>query len=534
MKEKIFFACLAVCQTVFAISDEEFFRFQRFFRQVDTHTTKSEVAQFDESKSVLDQPTNGDEKRFSDLRGSFNKALVHQTSGFPDVKAFSSLVFALTSQSYSNFNKIQIGQGVYKLANPQASLVYTLSGNDSWINTMSAAPSFQSRETAGEMVELYWTALTRDVPFNEFATDATVAAAVADLNTLTNFKGPKTNGVVTPETYLRGNTSGDLNGPYISQFLYKTIPFGNNTIDQSNLEVPLPGTGNDFITTFANWFTVATGAATGDTISFDPTLRFIRTPRDLSEYVHRDSPGQAAFAAALYLDTLGLTAIDPANPYFNNPTQEGFVTFGISQLLDLIRQSIQIGLETAWYQKWQVHRRLRPEEFGFYVEQQVANGANLGISSELTNSAALPMIFGIYGSYFLPQAYPEGCPTHPSYPAGHAVLIGAAVTILKAYYNEDFAIPNPIEPNATNDALIPYASSTLTIGGELNKLAANISLGRDHAGVHYRSDGAEGLNIGEQVAIDLINNSAFLFNENFDGFTLTKFDGTTIRVGSKR
>jgi hypothetical protein len=40
-----------------------------------------------------------------------------------------------------------------------------------------------------------------------------------------------------------------------------------------------------------------------------------------------------------------------------------------------------------------------------------------------------------------------------------------------------------------------------TVGGELNKLAANVALGRDTAGVHWRSDGVEGLNLGEGVAV---------------------------------
>lgn len=77
-------------------------------------------------------------------------------------------------------------------------------------------------------------------------------------------------------------------------------------------------------------------------------------------------------------------------------------------------------------------------------------------------------------------------------------------------------------------------SGTLTIGNELNKLASNISLGRDHAGVHYRSDGYQGMLLGEQVAIDVLNNETFLFNEDFEGYSLTKFDGTKITIGGKR
>src|SRR4051812_7614099 len=54
-------------------------------------------------------------------------------------------------------------------------------------------------------------------------------------------------------------------------------------------------------------------------------------------------------------------------------------------------------------------------------------------------------------TYLLPQAYPEGCPLHPSYPAGHATIAGACVTILKAFFNENFVIPHPVRPKRSLD-----------------------------------------------------------------------------------
>ena len=75
--------------------------------------------------------------------------------------------------------------------------------------------------------------------------------------------------------------------------------------------------------------------------------------------------------------------------------------------------------------------------------------------------------------------------------------------------------------------LSPYVG-TLTVGGELNKLAANVALGRNTAGVHWRSDGIEGIKLGEQVAIGLLRDYKKSFNETFAGFSLTKFDGTTL------
>jgi hypothetical protein len=63
------------------------------------------------------------------------------------------------------------------------------------------------------------------------------------------------------------------------------------------------------------------------------------------------------------------------------------------------------------------------------------------------------------------------------------------------------------------------------VGGELNKLAANISMGRNAAGVHWRSDAMEGLKLGEAVAISLMKEERMCLNENYSGFALTKFDG---------
>lgn len=531
---KVIFSLLVLTSIFgFSISDEEFFDILRAQRQIESHTEKSNVAVFDEKKEIPSQNTNSDEQIYADLRGNFSKSLRHLPSGFVDKQAYASLRRALSSGQPEDFLEILIGQGIFKLTNPQASLAYSLSGNDAWINAIGAAPSFASAETAGEMVELYWTTLIRDVPFNAFDADATALAAIANLNTLSDFRGPKIDGMVTPQTFLRGNTPGDLIGPYISQFLYQPIPFGTATIP-NEFKVPIAGTVNDFMTDFTDWLTVETGGATGKSTSIAIPTSVLRTPRDLAEYVHVDSPGQAAFGALLLLMSYGGEALDRNNPYLNNPTQDGFVTFNIGQVQQLLRNAVQEGLKAAWYQKWQVNRRLRPEEFGFYVQEQVANGTSLSIHPDLIDSPVLPEIFSTFSSYFLPQAYPEGSPTHPSYPAGHATLMGAAVTILKAFFDENFVIPDPLQLDPTGMALEPYTNGPLLVGNELNKLAANIALGRDHAGVHYRSDGIDGLLLGEKVAIDILNNESFLFNEDFKGFTLTKFDGSTVLVGGKR
>jgi hypothetical protein len=64
----------------------------------------------------------------------------------------------------------------------------------------------------------------------------------------------------------------------------------------------------------------------------------------------------------------------------------------------------------------------------------------------------------------------------------------------------------------------------------LNKLASNIAFGRDTAGVHWRSDGIEGLKLGEAVALRLLMDWREMVNEEFAGFSLTQFDGTTVTL----
>lgn len=516
-------------------------------RRVNTKITRGAPNTQDAAQSLGIQLHNGDEQRFADRRGNFSKSLLTQDNGLVDPLAYNQMLFALNTNNQTNFDAILMGTSPVerRLVDPQALFAFNLDGADGWIHTMPPAPSVTSAESAGEMVELYWHALLRDVPFNEYDTNGLAAAAVADLNTLSDFKGPKVNGMVTPATLFRGNTPGDLTGLLVSQFLYLPVPYGpaenfdggvggTAGIDFQAQVVPTSSPINDFATLFGEWLALQRGFNPTDTITYTAGRIFLRNARDLGDYVHQDFPQQEYINAALILLNFGDAALDPNNPYLNNPTQEAFVTYSIPDIIYMVSVVAEVALRTAWYQKWLVHRRLRPEYFGFLVNQQIDGIQDFGINTEVINSDAASMIFATYGSYFLPLAYPEGSPTHPSYPAGHAAVAGACATILKAFFNESFVIPSPLQPDAANAALEPFVGGALTVGNELNKLASNISLARDYAGVHYRSDGIEGMLLGEKVAIALLEDEAFTRNIPFNGYTLTKFDGTTITVGAKK
>ena len=114
--------------------------------------------------------------------------------------------------------------------------------------------------------------------------------------------------------------------------------------------------------------------------------------------------------------------------------------------------------------------------------------------------------------WLLPMAFPEGSPMHPAYGAGHATVAGACVSMLKAFFDmggqhrshkkmlverDGIAwVPTPGESAGdmnTKLVGVPIPEG-LTIEGELNKLAWNISNARSIAGVRLSSQ-SETLNL---------------------------------------
>jgi hypothetical protein len=162
-----------------------------------------------------------------------------------------------------------------------------------------------------------------------------------------------------------------------------------------------------------------------------------------------------------------------------------------------VARSANAAMKAAWYHKWLVHRRLRPEEAGGRLHHHLTGQAQYPLHPKLTNSAAPQRAYSRHGSYLCPQAYPEGCPTHSAYPGATAATGGAGVRVLKALFNPNFVVPEPVVPSDDGLSLRPYKGGPLTVGGELNKLAFNMAFGRDTTGVHFRKDELEGIVLGE-------------------------------------
>ena len=172
-------------------------------------------------------------------------------------------------------------------------------------------------------------------------------------------------------------------------------------------------------------------------------------------------------------------------------------------------------------------------------------------------------------NYLLPMAFPEGSPMHAAYGAGHATVAGACVTILKAFFelspNEvrtpGLGQPLPVDLTAQpqwwkmatfadrmrlRNVYVPPADpwsmalessgewrpAQLTIEGELNKLAANISIGRNMAGVHFYTDYFDSLRMGERIAVGILQEQMTNYNDPCS-MRLPSFDGDRIVISTR-
>jgi hypothetical protein len=468
---------------------------------------------------------NGDEQLYANKIANFSKGLPHNALGEVIPEAYDDLLAALANPYL--LDEVEL-VGDRKLVNPLAGVAYDTEGADSHALSLGPAPVFASAEQAGEMVEDYWMALLRDINFKDYNSDILVASACTDLNNLSDFRGPKEGGLVTPQTLFRGNHLGCTKGPLLSQFLYLDCAFGALSVDQ---RANVPVAGDEFMQSFAEWKFIQEGNSPTRSQTFDATRRYLRNARDISQWVHVDELFQAYFIAALILLKRGCP-LNPGNPYLTgHQNQESFGTLGGPEILATLAEVSTRALKAIWHQKWYVHRRCRPEAFAARVDKHKAGDATYPLHDDVLNSHAATLMHGRNGNYLLPQVFPEGSPMHPSYGAGHATVAGACCTVLKAMFDtENFVIADPKQPSSSGTTLSDYSGDTLTAEGEINKLANNIALGRNMAGVHWRTDAS--IELGEDVAMSVLRDRKKMYHpaENFAGFQFRKFDGTRVVV----
>ena len=475
------------------------------------------------------------------------------------------------------------GVGVRAWESAGAGLLFDLEGPDGQSVTMPPAPTLESAELTAEIAEVYEMALLRDVPFTEFGTDEKVRASIDRLNALDWFQNtqmsltPAENnrrrGQIDPQNAFRGTAYGDTEGPYISQFLCRGTPelggdrdgvldglvrYGAMVFD-NKVRVATPN--KDYMTTWEWWLDVQNGADLREKETYEHTengkYRFIATPRDLATYVHHDALYQAYLNSCLTMLALKVP-FDPGIPFQGNDTydhQQGFAHFGGPHILSLVTEVATRALKAVRFQKFNVHRRLRPEALGGRIHQwrttqlpslapvaAISNKLGPTLQAIKTHNAAQNENYqAVMGSsctefdagdvYLLPMAFAEGSPMHPAYGAGHATVAGACVTILKAFFDHGHILPRPYVISRDGTALeeVQDSSLHLTIEGELNKLAANISVGRNWAGVHYFTDYYESLQMGEQIALGILEEQKLTYGENFS-MTVPLYDGGCVRI----
>jgi len=391
-----------------------------------------------------------------------------------------------------------------------------------------------------------------DVAFSDYASNPLAAQAIADLNSLSYLSSSANKEFpypVTAQNLFRGQFvpgDGNVVGPYMSQFMIQPTFYGSQPLDQKyQTFLPVGAGGSDYLTSVNEYQLVQNGGNSGRTLAFDPIFRHLRSGRDLAAYTHVDVLYQGYFVAFLVLAGLG-AAPNPGNPYIGSQTQKGFGTLGDPDAAATIGEMATRALKASWFHKWVKDLRMRPEEYGALVHARKTNAnpmpqAAAALHSDILNSAALPIIQSNYGSYLLPQAFPEGSPTHPCYPTGHGTVGGACITTLKFFFNGSQKI-RPLllaagrdvyEPSTDGLTLNSYTGAdrdTMDINGELNKLAHNVSIGHGiHAGIHFRSSTYWSILLGEQVALSVLQDRAKSYNEPFT-IHITKFDGTTATI----
>ena len=384
--------------------------------------------------------------------------------------------------------------------------------------------------------------------------------------------------LLTAQSLFRGSSNGVKEGGYISQFLTLgsrgneedgTINFGAQTISQ---KVSAGWVGIDYMTSWAEWLDIQQGVKLGEYGTEEP--RLIDSPRDIAEYVHVDQLYQAYFNACLIIlshqgSSDKKNFLQKGFPNNEQMNREGFATFGNPHILSLMTEVASRALKAVRRQKFQIHRRARPERLAAMLtlaangeidhllssEQKALNSManNLGMFNGTKNTPTnfakwitelnkhqnshdivkrrrhtcspkkgLPKI-AISKNYLLPMAFPEGSPMHPAYGAGHATVAGACVTVLKAF----FAMTD--EDDSLRSMELLGGDKDLTIEGELNKLAANIAIGRNFAGVHFYTDYYDSLRMGERVAIGILQEQMLNYTEAVS-MKLNGFDGEAIQI----
>lgn len=275
--------------------------------------------------------------------------------------------------------------------------------------------------------------------------------------------------------------------------------------------------------------------------------------------------------------------VNPVGPQSVATNTGGFALYGGPHILTLVTEIATRALKAVRFQKFNNHIRLRPEALAGRLEKakeiEDCHPELCGAFSKLVKDLE-PTLKEINkhnkscaqpgkdtNTVLLPMAFAEGSPMHPAYGAGHATVAGACVTILKAFFDTSAMLVEigdrigfytreqidtikadmeqmtggPVDVNfvqfTTDSSGMKLVKSKikcpLTLEGELNKLAANISIGRNMAGVHYFSDYYDSARMGEKIAIGVLEEQALGYPTDPFVLSVPTFDGEVVRIGAR-
>ena len=423
-----------------------------------------------------------------------------------------------------------------------------------------------------EMTEVYCMAMMRDLPISalDISVDptsvstlprrsdgtttgdpVTAATILSIMNQYTGDSvGVKPNwpindqGLTDMGLLFRGHGSGQNLGQYVSQLLILDVPFGSALFEQKFA----PENDSTASVTVDGYLAIQEGIPTGAPPKAAIPSRRVQYLRDLGSLVHSDPAYGLYFNASLIALKAGLDAL------VNSGQGSNFLDTGGPDFLTSLAAVTRPALRTAWVTKWQAAMQLRPEAVAArlsWYEMAATKPPELAtwvtdFSTELktTVKAWTGSLGSTPESVFLPLLYDEGSPVHPSFPAGHAAVAGACVTIMKAFLKthtgQDYtrvkwaSVFGNIKKVSSTDTLENTVDSGETLVGEMNKLASNVALGRNIAGVHARCDGDCGLAMGEEVAVSYLVSMTKEYYPDIlrdkIAFTLERFSGELIKI----
>lgn len=502
----------------------------------------------DQPNDPILEGEDGDEYYY----GVYMKSIASSPVEGVDKQNYDDFVEALENEgSFDDFDS-----GERKLVAPHAARHFPTDGMDSWMGTMPTPPSFDSDMFSAELAEVYWMEQFRDVTLGHFDDETALFGAYEEDAKM--IRGDPYNldpEWIDIENPFRGVSEGAHTGPYLTQFLLQEAELGNVPIDprvrpfsegSDQYRTNDVGQRNDMIvgegTSAKNYN--HSGAEPGDGKVFpDRELaeeRWITTGRDLASYVRVDPAYVPYVIPTLQLFDWGAD-FDSGLPYIDDDTALSYINYGGVGLLDLLARVTRNALNAAWYQKWLVHRRVRPLTASTTISRGDPDDvmSDLVFESNVYDETEVETAYYNNTVHYLSVAYTEGAPAHPAYPSGHSTIAGACSTVLKTFFEDSNLLDLPHfetlyvpDGDGGRQELDESDTETLTVHGEIEKLAENLGMGRIWAGVHYPTDHIYGVKLGEQVAIaTLLNELVDDLEQSYapiENLTYTPFDPDAI------